>query len=440
MGHELLAGRPLYSDLWDNKPPAFIAIYAAAIAIAGYGWTALFFLNVVCGALVLWAVYVAGCRNGESGAGLWAAFFWTLISGALLLEGNLPNGELFMNVGLTAAFALVLREETDDRHWIAAGFLWGVATLCKQVAILPMAAICIADARPHRVRRWGMAFGVLIGLWVLCFGYFAATHRAHDFFDAVIRQSVRYAHQTPAGRHPVGNLVHSLRLPIVADHEMPGALMPLAVLAVLCLCGLFFSFRNTPRAWRLWIGYAIGVHLAIAAPARYYSHYYQLWLPVLAIGGGWALAAMAHFSRRMSVAIGCCSALALLPVAVRPFTLSPDDASRLVWGNRFVADRNAGLSIAKQVPASSTIFEWGNAPGIYYYSGRRPPTGVMSVAHLAEGPTYLSQRLLDDLQRHPPAVVVSTSGMLTIGRLLPVLKTILQRYPNVVVYDQAEPG
>jgi hypothetical protein len=32
--------------------------------------------------------------------------------------------------------------------------------------------------------------------------------------------------------------------------------------------------------------------VAITAPGRSYAHYYHLWLPVLAVGAAWALAAL----------------------------------------------------------------------------------------------------------------------------------------------------
>src|SRR2546428_13654177 len=36
IGHELLAGRALYADMWDHKPPALHATHAAAILMAGH--------------------------------------------------------------------------------------------------------------------------------------------------------------------------------------------------------------------------------------------------------------------------------------------------------------------------------------------------------------------------------------------------------------------
>src|SRR5690348_4523606 len=53
--HELLAGRNLYSDLWDHKPPAIYLTYAAAEISAGYGPFSIYLLNLLPALLTLLA-------------------------------------------------------------------------------------------------------------------------------------------------------------------------------------------------------------------------------------------------------------------------------------------------------------------------------------------------------------------------------------------------
>src|SRR5580692_12738156 len=45
----LLSGRSLYSDLWDDKPPAIHFTYAMAEAVGGYGAFSIYLLNVLAG-------------------------------------------------------------------------------------------------------------------------------------------------------------------------------------------------------------------------------------------------------------------------------------------------------------------------------------------------------------------------------------------------------
>jgi hypothetical protein len=60
MGHELLAGRPLYSDLLEQRPPATMVSYAAAEYVVGYGRQTVYTINVVVALITLLGVYSAG--------------------------------------------------------------------------------------------------------------------------------------------------------------------------------------------------------------------------------------------------------------------------------------------------------------------------------------------------------------------------------------------
>src|SRR5205823_13058412 len=98
IAHEMLAGKSLYQDLWDHKPPAIHVTYAAAEMIAGYGRDSIFLMNVAAAIATLFVCYWAGSSAHGRVAGCFAAAFWTFTSGNLALEGNQPNTEVFMNV------------------------------------------------------------------------------------------------------------------------------------------------------------------------------------------------------------------------------------------------------------------------------------------------------------------------------------------------------
>ena len=53
IAHEMLAGRPLYSDLWDSKPPAIFVTYALADALVGYGPAEVYFIGVAAAVITL---------------------------------------------------------------------------------------------------------------------------------------------------------------------------------------------------------------------------------------------------------------------------------------------------------------------------------------------------------------------------------------------------
>ena len=109
IANEMRAGRPYYSDVWENKPPALYLAHIAGQYLFGYGRGYLYALNVSLAVVSLFGVYVAASSLGMGRtAGLWAAAFWTLISGDLDLQANQPNTEAFLNAPLIWAFALLL--------------------------------------------------------------------------------------------------------------------------------------------------------------------------------------------------------------------------------------------------------------------------------------------------------------------------------------------
>ena len=80
--------------------------------------------------------------------GLWAAAFWALISGDMYLQANQPNTEVFQNLCLVWAFALLLRMPggrvaLGRAATIAA--LFALASLYKHVALVTAARGCCTD-------------------------------------------------------------------------------------------------------------------------------------------------------------------------------------------------------------------------------------------------------------------------------------------------------
>src|SRR5882762_10137871 len=135
IAHEMLNGKNLYSDLWDHKPPAIHATYAAAELIAGYGRNSIILMNVAAAIATLVACYFAGSAGGRGPlGGLVAATLWTLASGDLAIEGNQPNTEVFLNALLTSGFAILMRAENRNlglRAALLTGLFFEIASVYK---------------------------------------------------------------------------------------------------------------------------------------------------------------------------------------------------------------------------------------------------------------------------------------------------------------------
>jgi hypothetical protein len=176
IGNELLAGRQLYTDLWDHKPPALHITHALAILLVGYGSGAIYLLNVGAAVVTLLGVYAAASAVAGAVAGLWGATFWTLVSGDVGLQANQPNAEVFVNACVVWAFAFLIRVDQGarGRRFLAIGALFALGSLYKPVVVAPAAVLATAHLvappvrllappsdrprpRHHRRRRFSVA-------------------------------------------------------------------------------------------------------------------------------------------------------------------------------------------------------------------------------------------------------------------------------------------
>lgn len=392
IGHELNAGRALYSDLWDNKPPAVYAVYAFADRCFGETWRAVYAINLFFALIVLAACYRAG--------GVWAALFWTVVAGDLYLEGNQPNTELMMNACLTAAAALLWWTRGDSRrHAINAGVLMGLACLFKPIAVFPAFALTITSV------RWRDAAIAAAGVIAAVCAYFALTGRWAVFAASVVTYNQALAVHGAWAGSPFHRLC-ALFSPGFLTSVLPnGAWRPWLLLSGLSLLGMAWGWLEEDGRWRAWLAWAAGTWVAIALPGYFFPHYFQLGIPVLCIGAAW-LVADPRFGRWA----GAITVALLLLLERDAFRLSPEDSSRVLWGDRFVIERDAARQLAQQLPAGETFYQWGTASGLYFYSGRRPPSGAVWQPSVVEGPlaATLSARVVRDLERTPPLWIVTT--------------------------------
>lgn len=415
IAHEMLDGKALYSDLWDHKPPAIHMTYAAAELIAGYGRDSILLMNVVAAIVTMLACYFAGAAVGGSPVGgLIAATFWTLASGDLALNGNQPNTEVFLNAFLTAGFAVFVSRKGIllGRHRaILAGLLFAIASLYKQVVImeaglLALAYLALAEKESRKQAFADVAVIAAIGatVWGMLFLYFAVGGRFSAFWEAVFVYNRWYSTYL---RLNAGQVAAWWKIaPEILGVTIPMATLSLAGLAV----GLILGPR---RPWILLLAFALGTHIAIQLPGRAFPHYYQLWLPPLAIGAGWTIGILKKLlPARLSVlsygaATASCAIVVMLEAPY--YRLPPEAWSVEKYGDIFVRTDRLASKIDKMLPPGATLYEWGNETGLYFTSGRRPPTGLtFAYCPTLAGPlaVQLAHRLISDLQRSKPELVV----------------------------------
>jgi hypothetical protein len=420
IGHNLLHGRSLYSDLWDHKPPAIHVSYAVSELVFGYGPAAIYALNLTTAILTMFAIYAAASCAGNWRAGLWAVAFWAILSGDLQLQANQPNTEAFMNACLAGGFAILIHCRAPGLmvgQALLTGMLFMAATAYKQVVAVAPALLCLAHvAHPPSGcgRRRATADAALIcavGVmgWLGIFTYFHVVGHSPNFVDAVFRFNRDYA----------GNPVRNLILQFQSPQRFLGPLLESApALILFCVLGLAIRGKQDDRRWILWLAYAVGMDISIHAAGRSHDHYFQLWMPVIVIGGAWGLVSLAHLGRWMERrglrAAGAFALASLLVVQVPSYLKPADEWCRLKYkppeGDVFAVSPTVAHEIDRLLAPAETFYVWGAETSLYYYASSRDlPTGLLYNYPLFQGPLTrsLSQRALEDLERSKPALVAT---------------------------------
>ena len=456
IGHEINRGRALYADLWERKPPLLYATFAAAERLFGYGPGEVFAVNVTAALATLAAVAAAGRRGGVAGS-LIAAGLWAFVGGDLLAQANQPNAEVFVNAGLTAAFAvLVAWPRRPDRRWaavLAVGGLSAFATLYKQHAVVVVAMLLLGHVAVGPAERRGpvrrrvidaaVAAGVVAVVWAGLLGYFAAVGRLHDAVDAMVWQNLAYA-----GGGGGGPLDHLLAAVTPTHLLTPILLWAIAPAAVVAVAAVVNGRRTISPHWRLWLFWAAGAWGMVVAPGYFLAHYYQLLMPPLCVAGGWAAAGLL---RRPGVLPRVAVVAALVAVVVRQgsqYRLSPERWARdgfadvPYFDNDFARHRAVGRQLDALLRPGETFWNLGEDNTLYFASGRSPPVGLLYLDPVVVGPDIPGhwRRLMADLDRAPPdLIVVSTRTVKALAPTAPLFPWMRAHYAVAHTGDLGRP-
>jgi hypothetical protein len=188
------------------------------------------------------------------------------------------------------------------------------------------------------------------------------------------------------------------------------AMLPLALLAALGLVAAALS--RAGRGFTLLGALGLATPVAVGLPGAFAPHYYQLWLPALVLGAGGAVAALGRLiPGRIAWAPHAVGGIALTLGAVYQlplYQLPAEDWSLLKYGPIFVEERKLAREVDALLAPGETFYEWGSEVGLYFWTGRRPPTGALFVWPVTAGPERfrLTSRLLQDLERARPELLV----------------------------------
>ena len=379
VGREMLAGRVLYRDVVDHKPPLIYLTYAATQELGGPvgGMRLLHLLSI----LVVFATGLLLGRiarrlaidRGERGLGdpeaLAAAFLYVVFSTTLFdFDSLAANCELFMLLPLTGSVLVYLRSalpEIGRASLFGAGALVGIAMLYKYQAGVQLPLYFIHLALVHR-RRPGQIFQgwlLLVGGTILVIGACVGVmHIAGDLRDAWFWFRFNFAY-----------IREGLKLSEVAGRA--GGRLSYAIIPALLLWWLGARavartlFRRTDRLSpgrldQFSAGWFLVSALATTAGGRFFGHYFYQVIAPLAV-----LAAPA--ARRLWVSRRALVLSAMAVPAGAFFLIGVFHARVMAAVGQADPDYPAMAAFidAHSRPEDRLVI-WGNAPVLYFEAGR----------------------------------------------------------------------
>ena len=353
----------------------------------------------------------------------------------LRLEANQPNTEVFINACVIWAFALLLK--SNYRYpwlwrYLIIGSLLAIASLYKTVVIaiaVTLGGMHLAfppgDPPDRRLAFKQVLVMAVVGVaaWASVFVYFVAVGHVKDFYEIVFVYSRYYA----------GNIIKNL---LKSLYNFQGLLtFSVPLIYTICIWAVLTKPKELRRPWLLLLGLIIGSHIAVALPGKWYPHYYQYWLPVIAVTAAWTIEELGRLAERYSPWVKCSAGSIILIFMVAHefpnYKISPEEWSRKKYGEIFVESKEMGEEIRRILKPGETFYEWGAESGLYYYSRQSPPSGVVFYYHLYGWPysAALINRVVKDLEKAQPELFLIPERL--VSRIIfpnPVLSWFSTRY------------
>lgn len=420
-----LAGDVLYRDVFLQKPPAVVAVYAVVLRVLGatpaaIHWGAqLWTLGTL--AVIVWL----GTRWIAPPAGVAAGFVAALLTVDPALLGNSANTELFAILPLALGIGIASLRARPLLRAVAVGVLAAVALAFKPV-VAPVVGLMLLvllvrpGARLARVLACALG-GLLVAAPVA--GSFAAAGAFAAFWDATVLYNLDYG-SFVSFRDYGDTFAHQIR-------EMRRALWPVAWAAALAPVALLPP-RRSGRGRHLVLVAAWFVAALLAALAGGYlrRHYFVYLVPPVALLAGAGLHGLVRRLAlgRPAVVLAPLLALGIVAyaVAASPWYYHPSREEhrvrRIYHQNPFFESPSVGAWLAAHSEPDDSIFIFGSEPQILFYAQRRSATRYMFVypLHAPFGRVVERQReALREVREARPRYVVAC-----------FLRTSLLEYPD----------
>lgn len=441
VGRNLNFGGVLYQDAWDNKPPMIYLTYQAIFKLFG---VSMFWLRLAAAVVVLvtaTVIYELAQKVLGQKRALVAAFVFGFLTSLRLLEGNLALTEIFMILPISLAMMIVILRKFDFLSCFAAGILFAVASLYKQVGALEAAALGIflfLDAKnfwEFFKKGLVLATGFLVP-YLATIAYFAPKNLANEYIFAAYTYYQIYLGESP--RYAI--LVNILKF------------VPIVAAVVWGLAKKAHGRIDSSHLFLLWTAFSF---LGSYFSGRTYGHYLVQALPSvsLLLASVWWRPIITR--ERLVFALSFFIPLVFLTKLLFTDFLSGGPLNQIKYWQNFIEfylskktltayndyfDKNvnsiaalADFFEAKGAQGSS-VYIWGDWPWLYAIGDLRNPTRYVTSFHVFGVPNG-KEEVLSKLRASPPDFIIKTPS--SIGYFGELEMLVSAQYTQFLTIDNS---
>jgi hypothetical protein len=395
LGIGIKAGRLLYRDIFDNKPPLLYLLYS----FVSSDQFLIRLISLIFGLVSVWAFFYLARRLFENPRIAYiSTSIFAVLFGLPLIEGNIANAENFMlPLNIIAGFLVLKSLDIKSRNtkYMAlsvAGFIIGLSFLFKIVAVFDFAAFfaflfftnyskklldifkpknLIAEIR----NLFPLTIGFMIPIVITAL-FFLLNHAFPNFLTATLFSNIGYVGYGNKLIIPQGFLILKLIL--------------------LGTFSLFIFYRrkhfgNSFVFVSLWLAFSLFNAFFSQRP---YTHYVLVLLPAFCLMIGLFLLNK-NFSKLSGILIITSFIVILLGFTfyIKTVLYYPNFISFVIDGNRvnsyqkfFDASTPINYDLANYINTHASpkdnIFLWGNNAQVYYLTAKLPPGKYAAAYHI----------------------------------------------------------
>ncbi len=422
IGHALGNGGLLYTDLIDNKPPAIYITYMLAEKVFGYNQTTVCLLGIVFSFVSLVFVFLLLRRLGGYIVALIGAAFWILVSSTPALQAEFPNTELFINSFILIALWSFAEYLNNKRNFLyITGIALAVASFYKMNVVFVLAALALYVMlhKPGEKTVFGqlakeMSKLVLpsVILWGITFIYFGVQNRFDDIYNVLFKALSQYAGNIFGNEWEFVKTTWFLFIPMLKE---------IWILNIFSWLWIVMVFILKPAKQKLWLLYGFaGVLLVIGSLRAGSPHYFQVLLPLFCIMSALFFKdVFEQLKQRPKWTWTVLGGVLAIPIVILGYyqfnymKINPERTAIQKYGYSPSDDRELGRILKSLTRPEETIFQWGLAPSLYFYSQRKAASGFLlnQIFYFAPHPLdrVLYAKMVEDLRSSQPVFIVFTS-------------------------------